>query len=157
MLPKPLRRESVLSRVVTQTGQIEFRDAGRIDQGINGEVTILRAGEFIDEVTDGSQCGSLGIVRFDRQRHTQLVEQPVFGAVLDHIGYRVARCFTGGNASTDAIVGVNGLTESMDAVHDFLRTSMRRQMRSGEGASVNTPAVRCSSVRLDLVKSASKP
>ena len=55
MLPKPLRRESVLSRVVTQTGQIEFRDAGRIDQGINGEVTILRAGEFIDEVVDGLQ------------------------------------------------------------------------------------------------------
>lgn len=157
MLPKPLRRKSVLSRVVTQTGQIEFRDAGRIDQDINSEVTILRAGEFIDEVTDGSQCGSLGIVRFDRERRTQLVEQSVFGAVLDHIGYRVAGCFTGGNASTDAIVGVNGLTESMDAVHDFLRTSMRRQMRSGEGASVNTPAERCSSVRLDQLQLASKP
>jgi hypothetical protein len=34
---------------------------------------------------------------------------------------------------------------------------MRRQMRSGEGISVNTPAVWRSSVRLDQIKSASQP
>ena len=138
MLPKPLGCKSVFACVVTQAGQIEFRDPRRIDQNIDGEVTVLRPGEFIDEIADGLQRGSLGVVRFDRQRRAQVVDQPVFGAVLDHIGYRVAGRSTVRNASTDAIADANGLMESMDAVHDFLRTSMRRRMRSGEGTAVNT-------------------
>lgn len=138
MLPKPLGRESVFACVVTQAGQIEFRDACCIDQDIDGEIAILRPCEFIDEIADGLQRGSLGVVRFDRQRRAQVIDKSVVGAVLDHIGYRVAGRSTGRNASTDAIVGANGLMESMDAVHDFLRTSMRRRMRSGEGTAVNT-------------------
>jgi len=138
VLPKPLGRESVFACVVTQTDQIEFRDTRRIDQNIDGEVTVLRPGEFIDEIADGLQRGFLSFIRFHRQRRTQVVDQPVFGAVLDHIGYRVAGRSTGRNAATDAIVGTNGLSKAMDAVHDFLLTSMRRQMRSGEGTAVNT-------------------
>lgn len=48
MLPKSFGCESVLSRVVTQVGQIEFRNAGRIDQYIDGEIAILCPGEFVD-------------------------------------------------------------------------------------------------------------
>jgi hypothetical protein len=54
--------------------------------------------------------------------------------------------------ATGAPVGANGLRESMNTGHDFLNTSMRQQMRSGEAVAVNTPADRCSPVSLDVIK-----
>lgn len=156
VLPKSLRCEPMLSGVVTKAGQIEFRDTRRIDQDINGEIAILRPSEFIDKIADGTQRGARLIVHFKGQRGAQLFELPVFGAVPDQLGDGIARRPAGWNSATGAPVGANGLRESMNTGHDFLSTSMRRQMRSGEAVAVNTPADRCSSVSLDVIKSTPK-
>ena len=134
----------MLSGVVTEAGEIEFGDARRIDQDIDGEIAILRPSELIDEIADGTQRGA------------QFFDQTVFGAVPDHIGDGIARRPAGWNTATGAPVGANGLRESMNTGHDFLSTSMRRQMRSGEAVAVNTRADRCSPVSLDVIKSTRK-
>ena len=64
VLPESLRCEPMLSRVVTQAGQIEFRDTRRIDQDIDGEIAILRPSELIDKIADGTQRGARLIVHF---------------------------------------------------------------------------------------------
>jgi len=156
VLPESLRREPMLSRVVTQAGQIEFRDTRRIDQNIDGEIAILRPSELIDKIADGTQRGARFIVDFNGQRAAQFFDQTVFGAVPDHIGDGIARRPAGWDAATGAPVGTNGLRESMNTGHDFLSTSMRRQMRSGEAVAVHTLADRCSPVLLDVIKSASE-
>ena len=156
MLPKSLRCEPMLSGVVTEAGQIEFRDTRRIDQDIDGEIAILRPSEFIDEIAHNAQRGARFIVYFTGQRGAQFLDQPVFRAVPNHIGDGIARRPAGWNAATGAPVGANGLRESMNTGHDFLSTSMRRQMRSGEAVAVNTPADRCSPVSLDVIKSTRK-
>jgi len=156
VLPESLRREPMLSRVVTQAGQIEFRDARRINQDVDGEIAILRSGEFIDEIADGTQCGARLIVHFKGQRAAQFLDQPVFRAVPDQLGDGIAWRPAGWTSATGAPVGANGLRESMNTGHDFLSTSMRRQMRSGEAVAVNTLADRCSPVSLDVIKSTRK-
>ena len=143
----------MLSGVVTEAGKIEFGDARRINQDVDGEIAVLRSGEFIDEIADGTQRGARLIVHFNGQRGAQFFDQTVFGAVPDHIGDGIARRPAGWNTATGAPVGANGLRESMNTGHDFLSTSMRRQMRSGEAVAVNTPPDRCSPVSLDVIKS----
>lgn len=142
VLPKSLRCESMLSGVVTEAGQIEFRDTRRIDQDINGEIAILRPSELIDKIADGAQRGARLIVHFKGQRGAQLFDQPVFCAVPDQLGDGIAWRPAGWTSATGAPVGANGLRESMNTGHDFLSTSMRRQMLSGEAVAVNTPADR---------------
>ena len=89
VLSEALRRESVFARVVTQAEQIEFRDAGGIDQSIDREVAILRAGEFVDEIAHRSNRANV-VVGGNSERMAQLVEQALLFAVPQNIPDAVA-------------------------------------------------------------------
>lgn len=156
VLAKPLGREAVLAGVVAQAREVELSDAGRVDQDVDRQIAIPRPGEFVDEVTDGPKRSALLVLLPVCQRTAQFVHQPGLGTLPQHIGDGFASALPGRRRRRTAPPSKAGFREVKESVHNFLATSMPRQMHPREAAAANTPPSQCSSVPLDAANAARK-
>lgn len=55
MAAEALGRHAMFARIIAQSPAVKFCQARRVDENVHGQIPILGAGQFVDEIANGPQ------------------------------------------------------------------------------------------------------